>query len=379
MIRRPPRSTLSSSSAASDVYKRQLVIGTHTSDNEDNFLMVLDCELPSEDAEIDAREYEDAPGKTTGGFGGKGFKITISKRLGHNGEVNRARHCPQFPNLIATKAVSGIVNVFDLDKHEANPASTKPATPEMELVGHTKEGYGISWNRNKPGHVLSGADDQIICLWDVTNGSGEVKTLSTFTGHTDVVEDVDWHNFNESIFGSVGDDKQLRIWDHRKGNEAVHCIAAHSAEINSISFNPNNEYTLLTGSADKLISLWDMRNMSKALHEFHSHSQEVVQVEWSRHNESVFASCGADRRTHIWDLSKVGEEQAPEDAEDGPPELLFIHGGHTSKISDLAWNPNAGDEWVIASAAEDNILQIWQCAENIYDDDDEQPENADLE
>jgi hypothetical protein len=48
--------------------------------------------------------------------------------------------------------------------------------------------------------------------------------------------------------------------------------------------------------------------------------------------------------------------QSPEDAEDGPPELLFIHGGHTSKVSDFAWNPQ--DDWVIASVAEDNILQV---------------------
>ncbi len=48
--------------------------------------------------------------------------------------------------------------------------------------------------------------------------------------------------------------------------------------------------------------------------------------------------------------------QSPEDAEDGPPELLFIHSGHTSKVSDFAWNPN--DDWVAASVAEDNILQV---------------------
>jgi WD40 repeat protein len=38
--------------------------------------------------------------------------------------------------------------------------------------------------------------------------------------------------------------------------------------------------------------------------------------------------------------------------------MQFIHGGHTSKISDFGWNPN--DHWVVASVAEDNILQIWQ-------------------
>ena len=62
-------------------------------------------------------------------------------------------------------------------------------------------------------------------------GAGEVKPLEVFTGHTvcsdptlavsprvlqDVVEDVGWHNFHDSIFGSVGDDKELRIWDQRK-------------------------------------------------------------------------------------------------------------------------------------------------------------------
>jgi len=49
-------------------------------------------------------------------------------------------------------------------------------------------------------------------------------------------------------------------------------------------------------------------------------------------------------------------------------ELLFIHGGHTAKISDFSWNPN--ESWVVASVAEDNILQIWQMAENIYNEDD---------
>ena len=48
--------------------------------------------------------------------------------------------------------------------------------------------------------------------------------------------------------------------------------------------------------------------------------------------------------------------QSADDAEDGPPELLFIHGGHTAKISDFSWNPN--DPWVICSVSEDNIMQV---------------------
>ena len=68
----------------------------------------------------------------------------------------------------------------------------------------------------------------------------------------------------------------------------------------------------------------------------------------------------------MWDLSRIGEEQSPEDAEDGPPELLFIHGGHTAKIPDFSWNAN--DDLVMASVAEDNILHVWQMASNILND-----------
>lgn len=94
------------------------------------------------------------------------------------------------------------------------------------------------------------------------------------------------------------------------------------------------------------------------------HACLLPQVGWNPKNETILSSCGADRRVNIWDLSRIGNEQSPEDAADGPPELLFVHGGHTSKISDFSWNLN--DDWVMATVAEDNILQIWQPAENIY-------------
>lgn len=41
-----------------------------------------------------------------------------------------------------------------------------------------------------------------------------------------------------------------------------------------------------------------------------------------------------------------------------------MHGGHTNKISDFGWNP--ADPWVLSSTADDNIVQVWQMASNIY-------------
>ncbi len=52
-----------------------------------------------------------------------------------------------------------------------------------------------------------------------------------------------------------------------------------------------------------------------------------MQVSWAPFTESIFATSSADRRIHIWDVARIGQEQSEQDKEDGPPELLFIHGG----------------------------------------------------
>ena len=57
-------------------------------------------------------------------------------------------------------------------------------------------------------------------------------------------------------------------------------------------------------------------------------------------------------------FSRINQSQTPTEAEDGPPELLFIHGGHAAKISDFSWNPN--EPFVICSVSEDNMAQVWQ-------------------
>lgn len=319
---------------------------------------------------MQCRGYDEERGEV-GGFGSSAGRINIVQQINHDGEVNRARHCPQNHFLIATKTISADVYVFDYSKHPSKPAADGLCKPNIRLTGHKNEGYGLSWSAQREGYLLSGSDDAQICVWDVkgtTQANANLAALHIYQGHLGVVEDVAWHPRHGDLFGSVGDDRKLILWDLRKPQAAAQDkeVEAHAAEVNCLAFNPFNEYVVATGSADKTVALWDLRNLTSKLHLFERHDEEVFQVGWSPHNETILASSGADRRLMVWDLSRIGEEQTPEDAEDGPPELLFIHGGHTAKISDFAWN--GGDEWVVASVAEDNILQIWQMAEHIWSD-----------
>ena len=79
-----------------------------------------------------------------------------------------------------------------------------------------KHRFALSWSRQDKGHLLSGGKDNAVCLWDVCKGTDTgAKTLSamrTFTGHTDMVEDVAWHPLKQGVFGSVGDDQMLMMY-----------------------------------------------------------------------------------------------------------------------------------------------------------------------
>ena len=127
--------------------------------------------------------------------------------------------------------------------------------------------YGLSWNPNKQGYLLSGSDDFVrfpICVADnhilrrpfacgmwsraapayahrthtcmpqPLQPGNTMQAQSIFNVHTDIVEasaaksarrthpaqDVQWHMLHDSIFGSVGDDRKLMMYG-RPANRAV--------------------------------------------------------------------------------------------------------------------------------------------------------------
>jgi histone-binding protein RBBP4 len=68
--------------------------------------------------------------------------------------------------VIATKTISGEVHVFDYTMHHSKPKDDI-VNPQLRLMGHTKEGYGLSWNTKKQGYLLSAGYDNKICCWNI--------------------------------------------------------------------------------------------------------------------------------------------------------------------------------------------------------------------
>lgn len=279
-------------------------------------------------------------------------------------------HFDQF--VIASKSPKPDVLVFNYSKHSSTPPDFV-CRPQHRLLGHSEGGYGLSWSPLSQGFLASASSDGGVCVWDTKEGALEVNALHKFANvHAKGAEDVDWSHHQSSVLASVGGDGRMLVWDLRSAEPTSPRseVQAHKEDANCVSFNPLNEFVLATGASDGTVKLWDLRNLSASTHDLLGHQAGVYQLSWAPFEEAILASSGEDRRVYIWDTRRIGQEQSAEDAEDGPPELLFVHGGHTAKVFDFSWNANY--PWCVSSVAEDNVLQVWQVAQSIYSDEDDE-------
>lgn len=350
----------------------RLLLGTHTSGQGLDYLQIAHINLPTPPAATLA-DYNPST-EELGGYGAAKEPMTfnIVQKIIHPGEVNKARYQPQNPNIIATWAADKNVYIWDRTKHSSIPKESSP--PQATLKGHQMEGFALDWSPFVPGQLISGSEDKTVMLWDLQKDfSINTKTLSparTFTHHTSTVNEVQYHpEMGANNFGSVSDDLTMQFIDTRRPSDDKAAIVfknAHNDAINTLAFHPTMDKLFATGSADKTIGIFDLRFAEHGrIHSLEGHKDSVTKIDWHPTDSSILASSSEDRRVIFWDLSRAGMEQTPDDAEDGPPEMLFMHGGHTNRVSDFSWNNN--DSWVMCSAAEDNLIQIWRASRHLVE------------
>jgi len=151
-----------------------------------------------------------------------------------------------------------------------------------------------------------------------------VKPTRRYTHHTQVVNDVQYHAVAKSFIGTVSDDLTMQIIDVRTADTTRSAMSAkggHRDAINALAFNPTSDTLVATASADKTIGIWDLRSLKEKIHTLEGHNDAVTSLAWHPQESGILGSGSYDRRIIFWDLSKVGEEQQPDDQEDGSPEL----------------------------------------------------------
>jgi histone-binding protein RBBP4 len=158
----------------------------------------------------------------------------------------------------------------------------------------------------------------------LTSASNVLKPARQYRHHTAEVNDVQYHPISRHYLGSVSDDITLAFVDLRLSENdppALRARDGHRDAINALAFHPTSEFLVGTASSDTTIGIWDLRNVKEKVHSLEGHVESVTALAWHPTESSILGSASYDRRLLFWDLSRIGEEQQPDDQEDGPPEL----------------------------------------------------------
>lgn len=239
---------------------------------------------------------------------------------------------------------------FDTPGTTITPQQNKPiSTFRM----HRSEGYALDWSPFIPqGKLLTGDNDGKIFVTAGGDGGKFSVDIRPFTGHTGSVEDLQWSPSERNVFASASSDGTVKIWDVRsKSRKPQVSVQVSNTDVNVMSWSRQNSYLLATGADDGQWAVWDLRHWkpsspespsvtSKPVASFNFHKEQITSLEWHPTDDSIVAVAAGDNTLTLWDLAvELDDEESRDtaDAKDVPPQLLFVH--YMENVKECHWHP----------------------------------------
>jgi len=149
-------------------------------------------------------------------------------------------------NFVACGGLDNICSIYNLQTKDP------PTKVCRELNSHS--GYLSCCRFIDDKQLVTSSGDTSCILWDVVNES----PTTTFQEHTGDVMSLSLNPNDPNTFVSGACDGYAKIWDI-SGGKCVQSFEAHEADINSVQFLPNG-FGFVTGSDDGSCRLFDIRS-----------------------------------------------------------------------------------------------------------------------
>lgn len=118
-----------------------------------------------------------------------------------------------------------------------------------------------------------------------------------------------------------------------------------------MSWSHQTSHLLASGADDGVWSVWDLRqwkpNASSStpfkptpIASFGFHKEPITSIEWHPKDDSIVAVAAADNTLTLWDLAVELDDEESKDTggvADVPPQLLFVH--FMEKVKELHFHP----------------------------------------
>ena len=298
--------------------------------------------------------------------------ILESKSIPLSSTTNRIRshQCPAANSsvppttLTATMTESGQVLLHDITPHLQsfdNPGTTitpQQSKPLSTLRMHkSTEGYAVDWSTLYPsGKLLTGDNAGLIYATTRTESGAWVTDTRPYTGHTSSVEELQWSPSERSVFSSCSSDGTVKIWDLRsKSHNPALSVRISNTDVNVMSWSHQTSHLLATGADDGVWAVWDLRQWKPAplsatsngakdlksapIASFSFHKEQITSIEWHPTDDSIVAVAAGDNTLTLWDLAvELDDEESRDTAgiADVPPQLLFVH--YMEDVKEAHWH-----------------------------------------
>ncbi|OAQ66740.1 guanine nucleotide-binding protein beta subunit [Pochonia chlamydosporia 170] len=232
-------------------------------------------------------------------------------------------------NFVACGGLDNICSIYNLNQQRDGP--TRVA---RELSGHA--GYLSCCRFINDRSILTSSGDMTCMKWDIETG----QKVTEFADHLGDVMSISLNPTNQNTFISGACDAFAKLWDIRAG-KAVQTFAGHESDINAIQFFPDG-HSFVTGSDDATCRLFDIR-ADRELNVYGSESIlcGITSVATSVSGRLLFAGYD-DFECKVWDVTR-GEKVGS---------LV----GHENRVSCLGVS---NDGISLCTGSWDSLLKIW--------------------
>lgn len=259
----------------------------------------------------------------------------------------------------ATMLENTEVLIHDITPHLSsfdNPGTTitpQQSRPVATLRRNQNEGYALDWSPLIPqGKLLTGDNDGKIFVTTCDDSGKWTTDNRPFTGHQSSIEDLQWSPNERNVFASASSDGTVKVWDVRsKSHSPAVSVQVSSTDVNVISWSHQTAHLLATGADDGRWSVWDLRQWKpaspnttapapKPVASFDFHKEQITSVEWHPTDDSIVAVAAGDNTLTLWDLAvELDDEESRDtaDVKDVPPQLLFVH--YQEMVKECHWHP----------------------------------------
>eukprot|EP00811_Abedinium_folium_P035474 NODE_8263_length_1509_cov_11.194645.p1 GENE.NODE_8263_length_1509_cov_11.194645~~NODE_8263_length_1509_cov_11.194645.p1 ORF type:complete len:360 (+),score=62.53 NODE_8263_length_1509_cov_11.194645:49-1080(+) len=262
--------------------------------------------------------------------------------------------------------LAGTTNVLTLwkvknghiDKLNAlQPALQRPVNECAPLTSFDFSAHGRK-------RVGSASVDTTCTIWNIERWKKEVQLIA----HDTAVLDFAFNPSCENIFGSVGQDGTLRIFDQRSLEHSMILFDTTPATpLLQMAWNRKNPNLIATIAADEVgVIVIDLRKVGTAVWGLPVHGPCFNHVDWCPSVANTLVGAGSDGNMYIIDINdstqckKIADGNLSTMSVDGisPPKLVYERHAPASPLYHVEWSRHQPDFLAIGHASGLEVIAV---------------------